>query len=80
MRQSLALQQELAQLTPVPCDDLQQAADILKNIPKHWKNVEGDEETRHRLVQLIVERVYVRVQHVVAMTWHSNCHLVLGNK
>ena len=31
------------------------------------------------LVKQIVERVYVQDEQVVAMTLHSNCHLVLGH-
>ena len=58
-------------MTPVPDDDLQQAADLLKNFAKHWRTTEGDEEARHQLVELIVERVYVKDDHVVAMTLRS---------
>ncbi len=50
---------ELEQLTPVPHDELEQAADMLKNFNAHWERLEGDEEARHELVKLIVERVYV---------------------
>jgi hypothetical protein len=53
---------------------------VLKNFSKYWKNHQGDEETRRRLVKLIVERVYVRDHHVVVMTLHSTYHLVLGHK
>ncbi|MCB0202677.1 MAG: recombinase family protein, partial [Anaerolineae bacterium] len=80
IRLRLALQQEMEQLTPVPDDDLQQAADLLKDFPRHWRATEGDEEARHRLVELIVERVYAKDDQVVAMTLRSNFHLVLGHK
>jgi hypothetical protein len=80
MEKRIKLQMELEQLTPIPDDDLAQAADLLKNFKMHWERLEGDDEARHELVKLIVERVYVRDEAVVAMTLHSNYHLVLGHK
>ena len=41
---------------------------------------DGDEEGRHELVKLIVEKVYVQDDKVVAMTLRSNYHLVLNHK
>ena len=70
---------ELEQLTPVPDDELEQAADLIKNFKMHWERLEGDEEGRHELVKLIVERVYVQDERVVAMTLRSNYHLVLNH-
>ena len=64
----------------MPDDDLEQAADLLQNFKSHWERLEGDEDSRHELVKLIVERVYVRDKQVVAMTLRSNYHLVLGHK
>src|SRR5690606_17972996 len=75
----LQLQQELEQLAPVPDDDLEQAADLLANFADHWKAREEDPEAQHDLVKLIVERVYVRDDKVVAMTLRSNYHIVLGH-
>ena len=80
VRLRLALQQEMEQLTPVPDDDLQRAADLLRRFPQEWKALEGDDEARHQLVEQIVERVYAKDDEVVAMTLHSNFHLVLGHK
>ena len=40
----------------------------------------GDDESRHDLVKLIVHRVYLLDEKVVAMTLHSNYHLVLNHK
>ena len=80
VRQRLVLQQEMEQLTPVPDDDLQQAADLLKDFPKKWQATKGDDEARHQLVSMIVERVYAKDDEVVAMTLRSNFHLVLGHK
>jgi site-specific DNA recombinase len=80
IQQRIKLQMELEQLTPVPDDELEQAADLLANFKLHWERLEGDEELRHDLVKLIVERVYVQDDKVVAMTLRSNYHLVLNHK
>lgn len=66
-------------MTPVADDDLERAADMLENFAAHWKEREGDPEAQHELVKLIVEKVYVRDEEVVAMTLRSNYHLVLGH-
>ena len=71
---------ELEQLTPIPDNELQQAADMLENFSVHWERLEGNDESRHDLVKLIVHRVYVLDENVVAMTLHSNYHLVLNHK
>ena len=78
--QRLQLQLDLEQLTPVPDDELQRAADILKDFSSHWERLDGDEESRHELIKLIVERAYVRDKQLIALTLRSNYHLVLGHK
>ena len=80
VQQRIRLQMELEQLTPVPDNELQQAVDMLENFTAHWERLEGDDESRHDLVKLIVHRVYVVNEKVVAMTLHSNYHLVLNHK
>ena len=79
MERRIQLQMELEHLNPVPDDELEQAADLLKNFKSHWDRLEGDDEARHDLVKLIVERVYVQDDKVVAMTLRSNYHLVLNH-
>jgi hypothetical protein len=79
LEQRLRLQQEMEKLTPVPDDELQRAADMLENFGDCWENLEGDENGRHELVKLIVERVYMDEDAVVEMTLKSNCHFVLGH-
>ena len=79
MQQRIKLQLELEQLTPVPMDDLERAADLLANFQFHWEKLEGKPEAQHELLKLIVERVYVRDDKLVAMTLRSNYHLVLGH-
>ena len=78
--QRLQLQLDLEKLTPVPDDELQRAADILKDFSSHWERLDGDEESRHELIKLIVERAYVRDKQLIALTLRSNYHLVLGHK
>ena len=71
MDKRLKLQHELEKLTPVPQDDLERAADLLANFKTHWEACGSDVEAQHRLVKLIVERVYLHDQTVVAMTMSS---------
>ena len=74
----LRLQQELEELAPVE-DEMQVAADLLINFPKRWSECDGDIERQHSLVKLVVERVYVNDDQVVAITLRSNFHIVLGH-
>lgn len=71
------LQLELEQLTPVADDELQRAVDLLQNFRCHWNQLEGDEDQKHELIKLIVERVYVEGKNVVAMTLRSGYQLAL---
>ena len=79
LEKRVKLQVELEQLTPVADDDLERAANLLKEFSTHWERLEGDEDGRHELIKLIVERAYVRDSKLVAMTLRSNYHLVLGH-
>ena len=79
LQQRLKLQQEMEQLTPVDNNDLERAVDLLTNFGSHWEACGDDTEAQSALIKQIVERVYVEDQQVVAMTLHSNCHLVLGH-
>lgn len=78
-QQRIKLQIELEQLTPVADDELEQAADMLENFESHWNRLKGDEEGRHELTMLIVERAYVKDDRLVTMTLQSNYHLVLNH-
>jgi site-specific DNA recombinase len=79
IEQRLKLQQELEQLIPIPDDDLEQAVDLLDQFSTHWENLKDDPEAQRDLIKLIVERVYIDGEDVVAMTLRSNYHLVLGH-
>ena len=76
----VALQNELEQLSPVPDDELERAAEFLRNFKTYWQDLEGNPESQRDLLLQIVDRVYVDGDMVVAMTLKSNFHLVLGNK
>jgi len=80
LEKRLKLQQELESLTPIPNDELERAADLLANFKEHWEACGGDMEEQHRLINLIVKRVYVRGSEVVAMTLRADYHIVLGHK
>jgi hypothetical protein len=79
IEQRLKLQQELERLTPIPDDDLAQAADLLEQFVTHWERLRECPEAQRELVKLIVERMYIDREDVVAMTLRSNYHLVLGH-
>jgi site-specific DNA recombinase len=79
LERRLKLQQELEQFTPIPHDDLEKAADMLVNFPKYWQACQGDPEQQHKLIQLIVDRVYVEEDRVVAITLLADYHVVLGH-
>jgi len=53
MEQRIKLQIEMEQLMPVPMDDLERAADFLKNFKTHWENLEGNPEGQYELMKLI---------------------------
>jgi site-specific DNA recombinase len=80
LEKRVQLQQQLEQLTPIPDDDLAKAADMLTNFSKYWEACKSDVEQQHRLIKLIVERVYVEGKVVVAMTLKADYHIVLGHK
>ena len=80
IRQRVQLQHELEQLTPIDNEDLERAVELLDNFPLFLENCQGDTNAQSELIKRIVERVYVKGDDVVAMTLHSNCHLVLGHK
>ena len=78
LEQRIKLQQELEQLTPIPDNDLATAADVLKNFEIHWEAASSDRKEQQRLIQLIVARVWVRDDTLVAMSLRPNYHVTLG--
>jgi hypothetical protein len=79
LEKRLKMQQELEQLSPAQ-DELDTAANLLENFTTHWEACEGDIERQHQLIKLIVDRVYVEDDVVVAMTLKADYHVVLGHK
>jgi hypothetical protein len=52
---------------------------MLENFEKRWKACNGDPEAEHRLVKLIVDRVYMQDEVVVAMTLRADYPIILGH-
>ena len=80
MEKRVKLQNELEQLSPIPDDELERAAEFLSNFKTYWEDLEGNPESQRDLILQIVDRVYIKGDVVEAMTLRSNYHLVLGNK
>lgn len=78
LEERVKLQQELEQLTPMADDDLEVAADLLQNFAAHWEAASGDPKEQQRLLQLIVARVWVRGDRVVALSLRPNYHVTVG--
>ena len=79
LEQRLKLQYQLEQLTPVPQEDLEDAANMLGAFDNQLATLNGDLEGQGKLIGNIVERIYVQDKSIAAMTLKSNCHLVLGH-
>jgi DNA invertase Pin-like site-specific DNA recombinase len=78
LEQRVKLQQELEQLTPIPDDDLEIAADMLTNFEKHWNTLAHDPKAQQELLQLIVARVWVHGERVVGLSLRPNYHVAVG--
>jgi hypothetical protein len=51
---------------------------LLENFEEHWQAAGDDRDEQKQLVQLIVARVWVRGEKVVAMSLRPNYHITLG--
>lgn len=78
LEERIKLQQELEQLTPIPDDELEIAADVLENFTAHWEAAKGDMKAQEELIKLIVARVWVRGDKVVGMSLRPNYHITVG--
>ena len=78
LEKRIQLQNDLEKLTPIPQDDLEKAADMLENFSSHWEALAGDPQGQHELIKLIVQRVYIEDDRVVAITLKADYHEVLG--
>jgi hypothetical protein len=57
---------------------LKRVADLLEHFATRWERTREDPEAQRELVKLIVERVHIDGEAVVAMTLRSIYNLVLG--
>lgn len=78
LEERVKLQQELEQLTPIPDDELEVAADVLANFTAHWGATGGDMKAQEELIKLIVARVWVQGDKVVGMSLRPNYHITIG--
>jgi site-specific DNA recombinase len=69
------LKAQLAELQPIPQDELIEAHRTLKEFPERW--MKGDAEERQRLLNLILARVWVLDDHVCALTLRPNYFVVV---
>jgi len=59
-------------------DELEIAADVLEHFTQHWNATDGDRKRQQELIQLIVARVWVQGDRVVAMSLRPNYHVTVG--
>jgi DNA invertase Pin-like site-specific DNA recombinase len=78
LEERVKLQRELEQLTPIPDDELEVAADVLENFTAHWEAAKGDVKAQEQLIRLIVARIWVRGEKVVGMSLRPNYHITLA--
>ena len=78
LEERVKLQQELEKFTPIPDDELEVAADMIKNFSIHWNALNEDRKAQQQLIQMIVSRVWVRDEKVVALSLRPNYHITLG--
>ncbi len=78
LEERVKLQQELEKFSPIPDDDLEVAADMIKNFTIHWNALDDDRKAHQQLIQMIVSRVWVRDEKVVALSLRPNYHITLG--
>lgn len=77
MIQGIAIHR-LLDLIPIADDELEVAADMLRNFAAHWDATNGDRKAQQKLLQLIVGRVWVKGEQVLAMSLRPNYHVTLG--
>ncbi|MEO1291147.1 MAG: hypothetical protein AAFV93_25725 [Chloroflexota bacterium] len=68
------LQNELEKLTPIPEDNLKSATDIIDNFASHWDST-TDRGVQEKLLNLIVQRLWVRGNDVTTILLHPNYYL-----
>ena len=78
MEERIKLQQQLEELTPIPDDDLEKAANILNNFEQHWKSIAHDKQAQEKLIKMVVARVWVKDDDVMSLSLHPHFHVAIG--
>ena len=71
-----AIQAQLAQLTPRPVADLDQARQLLEDFEHFWAT-EPNRETRRQLIARVFERVWLDDHHIVAVRANRDLRTLL---
>lgn len=75
------LEREIAALRPVDFDELNEAADLMRNFRLYWDAcaaLDNPAEARKELVGQIVDSVYVDDRKIVAVVFHRDYAVILG--
>ena len=75
------LQREIAAMRPVDYDELNEAADLLRNFRSYWDacgELDNPAEARKELVRSMVDRVYVEGSQIVTIVMHHDYAVLLG--
>lgn len=71
LRQYQALREAVGELSPMPADGWDQAAEMYHGFSKQWKKLDGDPVGQRNLITLIVDRVFVRDENAVRIRFHT---------
>ena len=74
----LALQAELEQLTPIPDEDLEYAAEVLDHFEERWEAAEDDSEAQEYLLKLLLVRVWAKEGQIVGLCLRPDFHITAG--
>ncbi|MFC1961004.1 recombinase family protein, partial [Chloroflexota bacterium] len=78
MEMRYQLQQELEQMTPIPDDDLEFAADVIRNFDKYWAAAKDNAEEQERLLNLMLIRVWAEDGEITQLHLRPNLHVAAG--
>lgn len=77
LKKRTKLQQALDELAPAANDGAGRAVDIVQNFANCWVACQSDPQSQSDLIQLLVEKVYVQDEMVVALTFRGGYSLTL---
>lgn len=78
LEQRLKLQQELEQMTPIPDEELDFAADLLANFQKYWEGAKDNPREQERLFNLMLVRVWAEDGQITQLHLRPNLHVAAG--